>query len=41
MLNLNIPGRERLEINHLVLEFNGTIAMDGELISGVEVGSIF
>lgn len=36
MLNLNIPGRERLEINHLVLDFNGTIAMDGELISGVE-----
>lgn len=35
MLNLNIPGRAPLEINHLVLDFNGTIAIDGELISGV------
>ena len=36
MLNLNIPGREQLEIKHLVLDFNGTIAFDGELISGAE-----
>ncbi|MGA9226816.1 MAG: haloacid dehalogenase [Mesobacillus sp.] len=36
MLDLTIPGREKLEIKHLVLDFNGTIAFDGELISGVE-----
>jgi len=36
MLNLNIPGREQLEIKHLVLDFNGTIAVDGVLESGVE-----
>ncbi|MEH7883349.1 haloacid dehalogenase [Bacillus sp. JJ1609] len=35
MLNLTIPGREQLEIKHLVLDFNGTIAVDGELIRGV------
>jgi soluble P-type ATPase len=35
MLTLNIPGREMLEINHLILDFNGTIALDGILIAGV------
>ena len=35
MLALNIPGRGQFNINHLVLDFNGTIAFNGELIPGV------
>lgn len=35
MLSLNIPGRGPFTIHHLVLDFNGTIAIDGELIPGV------
>jgi soluble P-type ATPase len=35
MLLLDIPGRARLELEHLVLDVNGTIALDGELIGGV------
>lgn len=36
MLTYPIPGRDRLEIQHLVLDFNGTIAEDGKLIPGVK-----
>jgi P-type E1-E2 ATPase len=37
MLSLTIPGfNENLTIHHLVLDFNGTIAMDGKLINGVK-----
>ena len=37
MLSFNIPGyNENLAIHHLVLDFNGTIAIDGKLISGVK-----
>ncbi|MBT2683329.1 haloacid dehalogenase [Bacillus sp. ISL-37] len=35
MLALNIPGRGQFNINHLVLDFNGTIAFNGELIPGL------
>ncbi len=28
---LRIPGQEDIHINHLVLDFNGTIALDGLL----------
>ena len=35
MLALNIPGRGQFTIHHLVLDFNGTIAFNGELIPGV------
>ncbi|CAM3850645.1 HAD family hydrolase [Mesobacillus thioparans] len=35
MLALNIPGRGRFSLHHLVLDFNGTIAFGGEMISGV------
>ena len=35
MLTLNIPGRNVLELNHLVLDFNGSIAFDGMLLPGV------
>lgn len=37
MILLDIPGfNENLTIEHLVLDFNGTLAVDGKLISGVE-----
>ena len=35
MLAINIPGHVRLEISHLVLDYNGTLALDGELLPGV------
>ena len=35
MLVVDIPGRERVEIDHLVLDYNGTIALDGDLIPDV------
>ncbi len=36
MLKLKIPGRDKLDLQHLVLDFNGTIAHDGQLIEGLE-----
>jgi P-type E1-E2 ATPase len=37
MLSLSIPGfKEEISIQHLVLDFNGTLAVDGKLIKGVE-----
>lgn len=35
MIEINIPGRAPLCIEHLVLDYNGTIAVDGTLINGV------
>lgn len=35
MLKLSIPGREPLTIEHLVLDYNGTLAVDGRLLPGV------
>ncbi len=34
-MNINIPGRERFDLTHLVLDVNGTVASDGQLIEGV------
>ncbi|OQY41496.1 MAG: hypothetical protein B6227_04935 [Fusobacteriia bacterium 4572_74] len=34
-MKINIPGGERLEIKHIVSDYNGTIALDGELVEGV------
>jgi len=34
-LLLNIPGREKIRITSVILDFNGTIAVDGKLIDGV------
>jgi soluble P-type ATPase len=31
-----IPGREPIEIKHVLLDYNGTIAVDGQLIDGVD-----
>jgi len=35
MIELDIPGRGILQLNHLVLDVNGTIALDGELLDGM------
>lgn len=35
MIELSIPGRGILQLNHLVCDVNGTLAIDGELIMGV------
>jgi P-type E1-E2 ATPase len=34
-MNITIPGRERFHLTHLVLDVNGTVAVDGQLIEGV------
>ena len=36
LIEITIPGRENYEFRHLVLDLNGTIALDGEVIEGVE-----
>ncbi|MCK8602581.1 HAD family hydrolase [Desulfoferrobacter suflitae] len=35
MLKIAIPGGKALNVSHLVLDCNGTIALDGGLIAGV------
>lgn len=35
MITCSIPGRDSIEINHLVFDMNGTLALDGELLPGV------
>jgi P-type E1-E2 ATPase len=35
VIHLDIPGQEILELEHLVLDLNGTIALDGEVLTGV------
>jgi P-type E1-E2 ATPase len=35
MIELSIPGRRSLQIQHLVADVNGTLATDGVLIDGV------
>lgn len=36
MLAISIPGYRDLELEHLVLDHNGTLARDGEILSGVK-----
>ena len=36
MIEVNIPGYKVLRIEHLVLDHNGTLAVDGILIEGVK-----
>lgn len=36
MLQVEIPGHDSLLIQHLLLDFNGSIAFDGKLIDGVQ-----
>ena len=35
MITIQIPGREPLTLSHLVLDYNGTIAEDGNIIEGI------
>ena len=35
MIEITIPGYKKLFLEHLVLDYNGTIACDGKLIDGV------
>lgn len=35
MISIDIPGFQKLELVHLVLDYNGTLAVDGELLPGV------
>jgi len=36
MLAIEIPDFKKIEAEHLVLDFNGTLAIDGKLIDGVK-----
>ena len=36
MIELQIPGRGIIELNYAVFDVNGTLAVDGQLIKGVE-----
>ena len=35
MISVDIPGFRKLELAHLVLDYNGTLAFDGKLLPGV------
>ena len=35
MIELNIPGRGKLQLEHLVTDVNGTLAVDGILLDGL------
>jgi P-type E1-E2 ATPase len=35
MIEINIPGRDMLQIDHLVCDVNGTLAVDGQLQEGL------
>ena len=36
MVEVTIPGRGKVELKHLVCDVNGTLAVDGTLIEGVQ-----
>ena len=35
MLTIEIPGRDPLHLHHLILDYNGTIALDGTVIPAI------
>ncbi|MGB3212093.1 MAG: hypothetical protein WBB19_15420 [Desulforhopalus sp.] len=35
MIEVDVPGGETLQLAHLVLDYNGTLARDGNLLDGV------
>jgi P-type E1-E2 ATPase len=35
MIDIAIPGRDPLRLNYLVLDLNGTLALDGQILPGV------
>lgn len=36
MIEIKIPGFGQLALEHIVLDYNGTLAFDGELLAGVK-----
>ena len=36
MITINITGNRKIEATHLILDFNGTLAIDGKLIEGTK-----
>ena len=36
MIKIEIPGFNKLTLQHLVMDYNGTLACDGRLLAGVE-----
>ena len=38
MIEIAIPGAEKLSLKYLVMDYNGTLAIDGKLITGVKEG---
>ena len=36
MIEITIPGRGSYRFSHLILDLNGTIALDGEILKGVD-----
>ena len=38
MIDIDIPGYQKISIAHVVFDYNGTIAVDGCLMDGVEQG---
>jgi len=35
MIDVTIPGYRRIQLKHLVMDYNGTLACDGQIIPGV------
>jgi soluble P-type ATPase len=35
MIEIEVPGRTTYRLHHLVLDVNGTVAVDGRLVEGV------
>lgn len=35
MIEISIPGYRKLQLKHLVMDYNGTMACDGKLINGL------
>ena len=36
MIEVNVPGYKTLQLHHMVLDYNGTLSCDGEVIRGVK-----
>ncbi len=36
MIELHIPGRKTVQLDHLVCDVNGTLTLDGQLVEGVQ-----
>ncbi|WP_373498193.1 HAD family hydrolase [Desulfococcus sp.] len=36
MIEIDVPGYKTLRLSHLVLDYNGTLAVDGRMVDGVK-----